>query len=1431
MFDFSKYFKRMSGKTDAKIELKDVPIKADSSASTDDGDTSLNEIVTRNIDYIVTGVNLGAATQYYQNTPMSDTDLSGLLVQSCTILNEDNAESEDRYAFRLGSSLGDAEYEVPRTDGTLVTTVNGYAHYDDAAGVDQKVPLSLNVVPKYTLIKNPQPVVADTTDAEMYAHAMAMFGLFGSGCETYKWAKSNKFKKKNCVLSYSTLERRMSKVAREIRENKFEVEVSTYYDLVDPNAAPPADGSRPPDVTALNPPLPWTMNYEAIRNANTAGFCTNMQNYGYMIDCTGDNQTPFLPSLRDAFEAYFPKEEVADDFNEAFEDVLEGVKSLWVLKKSLKSSTRHNIKAVSATDFRNATAEEINYTAEGETFLIDIESLKCKYEGDGWNRYVSIVSPYYATGNPYKFRRYLFNRVDNSVGKYVYVEMGKESNNSFKNSIGSLKDAYGDSNFEHAMLSYTEYSMQDFYTLLVETYDKSVQPRPSGVSRGEYLANLLNHVIAGITTPVENAKYSSFSVPPVMTAVVVNGQVDEAQTAARMESWVSSHADMKVKVVDWYKGADLDEGKEWSTSTKREDMVPLLQQDSSITATNLYLKLKIVDDVDDIVDKFDAAIIAMAFLQPAAAAILRIKLNSLKRSVDEFNRVVNRIKYFEYYTADSVFDSKERLLKDNQCYYVEGGIPRTARYPARMLIPTRIYRKVRKRKRFLWFWRTVTKMQCIGIRWTEIRFINVGLYSKYPKDMKIPQRMIPFESEYTKTNDIIVTKEIPKDLEAGKKVSLKIANVNDEITATIVDAHTLSVDTSVSIPSKGTTVYFMVGLDDTKSGDETTQVNIEYNLPYFPYDEEIRGYAFGTYGPFDQSRYAIKDRSGSLGSGKDGWRIFFDTSKEISSLRKGINIYPSVAHLLRILMDNFGKDRVELVETTRSVDDQRSRCLGGSESAFLSWHNYGLAVKIMIYADDKKTPIKDGSDDMMKLVDIARDFTKDCLAGKYGAKFNVVWCGRLTVGADLFDWEFLPIGVNHKDAPKFRDSLIAQRDPIVDYSYVPATKYAKVPTKELQKDKTTQWIPKNSSVYLNADMIGGVRYVSPTSIRNFKFPKNLPLINLIEFLRMIQLKMDAYGTKMPNKGDMYEWLNKNRVAYQQLLVYFGMMGNLQSFRALLAGEYITRYKPIVSSYYSTDPIAFVKNFLGDEYDKVQIRAEDMIDASYITLSDGKLHIPCGDGRPYLPQSLDNMYDQKQVTKDNYQRGRWINGLFVPATKEDEYVSNTSVIGGYNNGVAVGGDAYILHAFIGDQIKQEFDAIVKMFEEYKGELMFDSFYNGPYADKFEQLENEFGIIAKQDLIDFEHLKGMLTVSDLNEQSNGTAITTTTAEDGTEYRDIYEKVVSNAEVAGMRLASLSSEHIEVNPPKAETVTIEDVYKIISNGSAPTANDIVNFRRSKD
>ena len=33
---------------------------------------------------------------------------------------------------------------------------------------------------------------------------------------------------------------------------------------------------------------------------------------------------------------------------------------------------------------------------------------------------------------------------------------------------------------------------------------------------------------------------------------------------------------------------------------------------------------------------------------------------------------------------------------------------------------------------------------------------------------------------------------------------------------------------------------------------------------------------------------------------------------------------------------------------------------------------------------------------------------------------NAVWCGQLVTGPDLFVWEFLPIGVGHKDVLKFK---------------------------------------------------------------------------------------------------------------------------------------------------------------------------------------------------------------------------------------------------------------------------------------------------------------------------------------------------------------------------------------------------------------------------
>ena len=129
MFDFSKYYKNMSAKTDAKIELTDVPIKSDSSAATDDEgksyDATLNEYVTKNIDYIVTGIDISNINGIYGTSLFdgSDDDKSDLLLQNAKIIGE-NGSSDDDYSFRLFSSLDDAEYELSKSGGDRISQVS-----------------------------------------------------------------------------------------------------------------------------------------------------------------------------------------------------------------------------------------------------------------------------------------------------------------------------------------------------------------------------------------------------------------------------------------------------------------------------------------------------------------------------------------------------------------------------------------------------------------------------------------------------------------------------------------------------------------------------------------------------------------------------------------------------------------------------------------------------------------------------------------------------------------------------------------------------------------------------------------------------------------------------------------------------------------------------------------------------------------------------------------------------------------------------------------------------------------------------------------------------------------------------------------------------------------------------------------------------------
>lgn len=1408
MFDFDKYHKNMTVTSDALIDISNIPIKHDSSASAIDEngkpyDVVLNEHVSKNIDYVVTEVNVNSA--YYSGSKYDKREGHTIKdVNITTQVDGKSVKSDAQYSFRKWSPLDDANYDVIDPSGNRVSQATVSGNFDNPNNTSTSFSGTISVQPKHELLTRTLPIADNDNE---YAHILAMFGLLGPGCETLKWATDkDRYKTKNCVMSAKTLSKRLKKAKSRIIDPKFEIETTTYYDLHDPDD----DSDTPAEVSLPSSKILYQFNMppKGVVSADTSGFCTQMKKYGYMINCDGNESTPYLPSIRDAFEAYYyPKEDLADDFTENFNEVIYRIKKLWRFKDKLKKSTVKKINKVCAKDYRYANSSELNYIIneenEAQEWLVDFQSCLYINKNDNPNYplpYARLVSPIYGANSAI---RCVTERVTNGL-EVLY---------KFTPEVFRVKNVSPN----NALLNYTEMSLPEVFDYLKTLYDDHIVPTYSSASavpigRNQWLVEALN------------VAYDSYIVPLVWSdssytqtfKLCLYGNTDD-----QIEEYLNGEQfdDIKIKVLTWTTEVEFD--KDTGACTKKKEPVAELMQDSSSAESNIHDKIAIIDDIDDILSRFNIAIAAVSMLSPTTGIMLKLLMHNLEKAVDDFNIAVKRIKYFEYYAYDSVFDSKEMILRRRDCYKASSSTnpPKLLTLPARFLVPTKMYVKKKFTKKIFGIKRKYTKRVCVGIRWTEIRFINVGLYDRYPKNNDVPMAKLPFISKITiKGSSGKTVDEIPTSVSNGEDVILALSK-GTKLDCTVVDRYTLTISSKINAGTYDTS-YILKGLDSTKPSDNRDKVKVYYKMPHLPYDNEIRTFALAEYGPFDQSVNAEIKRGTSQYNAHDGWKIFFDSSNQISSLRQGINIYPSVAHLIRILKDTFGSNRVQLCDATRSQDDQAKICLGGEESAFLSWHNYGLAVKILIYNPDCKTTIEPEGPDMVKLIDIAEQFTNNVKNGMYGAYFNVVWCGRLKTGANIFDWEFLPIGIEHKDAYKFRDSTIMQRDPIQELAYVSANRYATTQTTSSSKGP---WISKANPAYANAEVINGQHFVPPKAIRNYPIAKNLVLINVIEYLKLIRLKMFAYGTKLPDSDDLYSWLCKNRQSYNQLLVYFGLLGNLQSFKSLLSGEYTLRYKPVLENYYNTDAIEFVKHFLGKYYNEAKIVINNINDASYISLKDGRLHIPCADGRPNLPLSADNLFDQQQVTIDNYQRGVWKDGRFIPATPDMEYVSKNAVISGYSNNNAVGGDAYLLHSIVADQIKAELEKITKQFENYNGLLMFDSFKNGPNADKFDQLENEFGIIASQDLISFDKLRSMLISETINDNA-GISSTGTILGIDRENNTIYEKVISNAEVAGMRLASLSSEHIEINERKDEGLTLDDLNKIIQNGNAPTANELM-------
>lgn len=870
-------------------------------------------------------------------------------------------------------------------------------------------------------------------------------------------------------------------------------------------------------------------------------------------------------------------------------------------------------------------------------------------------------------------------------------------------------------------------------------------------------------------------------------------------------------------------------------------------------------------------------------------------IETMANSLSELDTITDRIKYYQLFTHESIFSNTNMVWFSG--YDAMPNID-YKQVPARFMVPVHMYKKVRKKYKTFGFTRHKTVKKSIGVRWVDVRFVDTTIYGEYPQVESTPCNIIPIDSrarftQYTDHVDIYIANtdaSLFTDVEKNTKCILVFGNPStraDELiylNVQYVDENNLvsyDVDAFEICPDNGSrhALQLRVPLAKSKDDDARHEVQIVYNMPSLPYPDEIRKKSFIDFGPFDQSVNAVPSRSGENFKGHvdsatgqfvfdrdsdgnlvplvdrvDGMKVFRPSSSEIKDLRDGLGVHHAVAMLVAILKNEFGAHRVTLCETMRSKEDEAIQCTGSSESEFLSWHNYGLAAKILITKEDNNhETIEEGSDDMWKLIDIAESFTEACRKGLVCPKpLNVVWCGRLVMGANNFVWEFLPIGVEHKDAPKFRESILAQGDPVVEYGYIDVDSAGYVVDSIPEEGYGKPYISRHSSAYRNAILIDGAHYVSPSDLYNYRKPTNLPLIDIIEYIKMIELKMEVNGTTLTDRANIYDWKALSDTAFNQLVTFFGVIGNTGAVQTLLGGDYVEHYQNTVDMLFETSHVDFVKEFLGDEYYNVKIFVQNVGNGgSYIMLHDGKLHIKVNNLRSVYDERYDqNFFGSRQTDLSSMERGLYIDGVFRNDEYLEshgittEYVSEEPVISGYavdrDGSVYVdmsegGGDALLLHSLITTQLKNYYDDLKARFEGYQGKLLYDRFDDGPNAGMREMLENEFGVIAAQDLMSFDRLRTMYEKDAINGTSGGSNAGGNNAganeEDGgflnsdgngNRYDSIYEKVVSNALLSGVRKASLTKEHVEVNARNGG-LSVEDMYRMLTQGKKITAKDM--------
>ena len=1396
---------------------------------------------------------------------------------SYTILNDSNGSVGESYAYARVSVAPRYEFITGNGNDDILGRING--------NMLSPMQVNQNVISDASVDNLPNTMQA----------IYALLGLYGKRKVALRTIRkiSNRTARRRAVIEYDTFRKRMGLISDWCAENNYGVDVK-YYDRSMAEPLPEGIEDATADDYRRNRKQAKAKHriYQAAmlaaditrttmkRNASfldaygtdLPAFLSNPKTSALVDNLTpaGDGVTALIPPVKDAAKGiFYPREEIENDFYSEFTEVYDGLKdALRIMRRYLSSKTKRKI--------RRLGAKFSHHSATDGTLSVDLDSLINLFDTN--YGMLGVGQAMMCTGN---------NGLPEQVTVYPRVF---QVNGVFEQSTGKVSSwgASPDTTIPgnrginvigmHFVYGSNDYSTDDY------SWDKAVCEMTSDEVRSA-LVDAYNWVLKrdglkpidvdalGLDDTSFTGGYNSLVDSDIRYRQCkryiqfVGAWMNLIRSCGTKEGfWAFSNSHMIApgeSMMDWLLRLAIGGLVDWNLSGTYRVLdweTASSPGDGPIDYSSFHPGYELEwgvepdspDDIDNAVSA--ASIMVSAYKEMKGQLLTRapfmstyrivracMALESVSESIEDLEETVDRIIWYQAFVNESAFTNRSMYL-DRDAWLNRGGnddddyvaLPFTPwALPARFMVPVAMYRKVRKKYRRWGMTRHKTVKVYDGVRWAEVRFYDLNVYSEYPQVEETPGQVFTLEKPASVNGTVVTFDEpLPGEIYNAGTGELTFGDPSATTMQVVFDsdivAHLADGADAPALAGEHEVVTVKVPPEKSRNdGDALTPVTVHVESPSLPYDEEIRKKEFVDYGPMSQDKYFDVYRFGSGGfpgipdrDRVSGWKAFRPTSRKIEDMREGIGVYDKLAFLVSVLEHEFGKNRVDLINTWRSGEDQKGICTGGPESEMLSWHNYGLAAKILIYQDDCTTPIVDKSDDMKRLVKVARALTDIFWGGRVGAPCNLVWCGRLKVNPSLFDWEFLPVGVEHKDAIVFREALLAQKDPVIECSYVDVDANGLVVP--VRPEDSRPYVLESSSGYRNAVMVGGHKFMAPDRIANYETPSDIVLYDVVEFIDLINLKMAANGNTLGDRGNMYEWKTLNDSACTQLIRYFALTNNLKSAKALLAGDFVEKYQAVEDAYYSTSVVDYVKNMLGDRYETAYVTIDNSQDAGFITLHDGKLHVQVTDIVPDNVPTMMDMHGQQRVDENHIKRGVWRDGVFYE-TGEIEIpftVTEEPVIEGYVDGVPEYGGALALHQAVASELHAAFIEIRDMFEKYTGPVMYDRFRDGPNADKFEQLENEFGAIAAQDLVSFDELDAMLSMDEIGRKGDN-------GSDGDRHggpNDIYEKVIDNAQIAGMRKAIRTTERMHITN-RGNGLTPGQIYRAAMGGRAPDANDIMS------